>query len=66
MKLKEIDAMALTRLKACRDNLTWQQYKTLRGQVFAGDPDGAMLGLHNLLARAANLKRNGDYYYDEC
>lgn len=64
MSKKEIDGMALTRLKACRKKLTWQQYKTLRGQIFTGDPDGAMRGLHTLLVRAAN-QREGDFYHDE-
>lgn len=49
--LKQIDANALIRLKAARRYLTSQQYKTLRGQVLAGDPDGAMKGLERLLNR---------------
>ena len=36
-------------LKACRDRLTKQQYKTLKGQILAGDSDGAMKGLRKLL-----------------
>lgn len=47
--LQQIDVKALIQLKGCRDRLTRQQYKTLRGQVLAGDPDGAMKGLHKLL-----------------
>ena len=65
MRKKEIDVMALTRLKACRKSLTWQQYRTLRGQIFAGDPDGAMRGLHALLVRDTNKNERGDLYYDE-
>ena len=34
---------------ACKDRLTPQQYKTLRGQVLAGDGDGAMKGLRKVL-----------------
>ena len=49
--VKPIDAKALIRLKACRDRLTRQQYKTLRGQVLAGDGEGAMRGLMKLLNR---------------
>lgn len=46
---KEINVGALIRLKGARPHLTTQQYKTLRGQVLAGDPDGAMRGLRKLL-----------------
>lgn len=38
-------------LKACRDRLTKQQYKTLKGQILAGDGDGAMKGLRRVLMR---------------
>lgn len=37
-------------LKACRDRLTKQQYKTLKGQILAGDSEGAMKGLRRLLS----------------
>lgn len=47
--MKEINVGALIRLKAARPRLTVQQYRTLRGQVLAGDPDGAMKGLQKLL-----------------
>lgn len=47
--MKNIDFKALIQLKATRDRLTVQQYKTLWGQVLAGDPDGAMKGLRKLL-----------------
>ena len=66
MTKKEIDVMALARLKACRRKLTWQQYKTLRGQIFAGDPDGALRGLHSLMVRAENRKEGEFFNYDEC
>lgn len=38
-------------LKACRDRLTKQQYRTLKGQILAGDADGAMKGLRKVLMR---------------
>lgn len=38
-------------LKAHSDHLTKQQYKTLRGQVLAGDRDAAMRGLQTILGR---------------
>lgn len=40
---------ALVRLKGARPHLTAQQYRTLRGQVLVGDPDGAMRGLRKIL-----------------
>lgn len=47
--LRAIDPRALARLKAHRSRLTWQQYKTLRGQVLAGEAAAAMKGLNRLL-----------------
>lgn len=52
--MREIDPKALLFLKAHSGNLTKQQYKTLRGQVLAGDSMGAMRGLRKILSR-------GDY-----
>jgi hypothetical protein len=49
--MKYIDSTALILLKGYRHLLTAQQYKTLRGQVLAGDADGAMRGLRKLLAK---------------
>ena len=40
---------ALRLLKTHSANLTKQQYKTLRGQVLAGDFEGAMRGLAKIL-----------------
>lgn len=51
MAMKNIDVKAMIQLKACRGHLTYQQYKTLRGQVRAGDADGAMRGLQKILNR---------------
>ena len=50
----EIDVKALMFLKACRSQLSNQQYKTIRGQILAGDPQGAKKGLRKLLASKAN------------
>lgn len=47
--MRASDINALIRLKAIRHRLTAQQYKTLRGQILAGDADGAMKGLRKLL-----------------
>lgn len=49
--LKQIDTAALIQLKGARSRLTGQQYKTLRGQVLAGDPKGALKGLNKILNR---------------
>ena len=38
-------------LKANRRNLTRQQYRTIKGQAFAGDIRGAEKGLYKLLER---------------
>lgn len=45
------DAKAVMYLNACRDRLTNQQYKTLKGQILAGDSDGALKGLRKLLCK---------------
>ena len=46
MKPTEYEALLI--LKANRKNLTNQQYKTLRGQVLSGNPEGAIKGLNKL------------------
>ena len=53
--MQKIDTKALIHLKACRDRLTVQQYRTLRGQVLAGDGEGAMKGLRKLLLKEIPL-----------
>lgn len=52
----KIDTGALMILRNTNHRLSKQQYKTLRGQVLAGDPDGAMKGLRNILQRRAERK----------
>lgn len=47
--MQRFDVRAAMNLKACRDRLTKQQYRTLKGQILAGDSDGAMKGLRKLL-----------------
>ena len=46
-----INFYALAQIKACRHRLTKQQYKTLQGQVLAGDSDGALRGLKRILRK---------------
>lgn len=43
--------LALITLRAYSPCVTRQQFKTLRGQILAGDPEGAMKGLQNILKR---------------
>lgn len=43
------DNKALGRLLSHKPQLTRQQYKTLKGQILAGDSDGAMRGLQKIL-----------------
>lgn len=49
--MQKFDVRAVINLKACRDRLSKQQYKTLKGQILAGDGDGAMRGLRKLLLK---------------
>ena len=44
-----VDNRALGRLLSYKSQLTRQQYKTLKGQILAGDAEGAMRGLKKLL-----------------
>ncbi len=46
-----VDNKALGRLLAAKRKLTRQQYKTLKGQILAGDAEGAMRGLAKLTCR---------------
>lgn len=41
-------------LKRYKESLTKQQYRTLKGQIIAGDKEAAMKGLNKLLKR--NMK----------
>ena len=49
MSRSQVDIQALMHLKACNGKLSRQQYKTLRGQILAGDAAGAMKGLQKIL-----------------
>lgn len=49
--MQRIDMKAMMQLQACKDRLPRQAFKTLRGQILAGDSDGAMKGLKRLLQR---------------
>ena len=43
-----VDSKALGRLLAAKRMLTRQQYKTLKGQILAGNTDAALRGLAKL------------------
>lgn len=43
-------------LKECQKHLTPQQYRTLKGQVIAGDIEGALKGLRKLLRNHEGVK----------
>ena len=49
--MTNIDFKVFMQLKAFKDRLTPQQYKTLKGQLVAGDSDGALKGLRKILLR---------------
>ena len=49
--MQRIDMKAMMQLQACKHRLPRQAFKTLRGQILAGDSDGAMRGLRKVLMR---------------
>jgi hypothetical protein len=55
----KVDTAALGHLRSAKNRLTRQQFKTLRGQILAGDPTGAMKGLERiLLLNGSNAVKN--------
>lgn len=60
--MKQINAAALIQIKGARQHLTAHQYRTLRGQVLAGDGEGAMRGLRKILLMAGSnaIKKGTD------
>nr|DAI90264.1 MAG TPA: hypothetical protein [Caudoviricetes sp.] len=59
--LMDIDFKALVQVKACKDKLSPHQYRTLRGQIFSGNSEGAMKGLRKILRKGQNNGcRNAD------
>ena len=52
--IKPIDPATLMLVKMNRPHLTAQQYRTLRGQVLAGDAEGARKGLRKILLLAGS------------
>ena len=48
----------MRKLKNCRQYLSKQQYRTIKGQALSGDIDGAQKGLNSLLRRYAYERNN--------
>lgn len=65
MKNTNIDKGALKILRNSKYDLSRHQYKTLRGQILAGDPDGAMKGLRKLLQHSNGRARRYSPQRDE-
>lgn len=42
---------ALVTLLSCRNDVSRQQFRTLKGQIIAGDAEGARKGLDKILKR---------------
>ena len=49
MDAVKVNKNALRLLKMNKKHLTAQQFKTLKGQILAGDDLGAMKGMHKIL-----------------
>lgn len=49
--MQRIDMKAMMQLQACKDRLPRQAFRTIRGQILAGDSEGAMKGLRKVLMR---------------
>lgn len=55
----KVNTRALGHLRSVKNSLSHQQYKTLRGQVLAGDPEGALKGLRKIqLLNGSNAVKN--------
>lgn len=54
MQLMQI--VLLKKLRKYGKDLTRQQYKTIKGQILAGDTEGAAKGMNKLLERAEKEK----------
>ena len=52
---------AFADLKYNKDKLTVQQYRTVKGQLLAGDTAGALKGLQKLLTPGKQMERSRAY-----
>lgn len=62
--MNDKDLQAIISIKAARNRLTVQQYRTLRGQVFAGDSLGALRGLKKILTDRKEAKHGSQTRHD--
>lgn len=51
-----VDTRALGHLRSVKNRLSRQQYLTLRGQILAGDSEGAMRGLKKILSGGSDTR----------
>ena len=61
MVLTREQKKAFADLKYNKDKLTVQQYRTLKGQLLAGDTSGALKGLQKLLTPGKQMERSRAY-----
>lgn len=59
-ELKPVNPVMLLALKATRQEMTEQQYRTLRGQVLSGNAEGALKGLRRILRRKRSEEVDND------
>lgn len=58
--LNPINVTVLLAVKANRQEMTEQQYRTLRGQVLSGNAEGALKGLRRILRRKRSEEVDND------
>ena len=51
-----VDNKALGRLLAAKKMLSRQQYKTIKGQILAGNAEGAMRGLDRIISQSGAMR----------
>ena len=56
--INPINTQALAQLNRARDILTRQQFKTLRGQILAGEHEAALKGLQKIKERRPSGREN--------
>lgn len=49
--IDDVQRKALAVLQSFRKELTWQEFKTFKGQIYAGDTGGFLKGLDRILER---------------
>lgn len=61
MILTSVQKKAMADLKSNKGRLTVQQYRTVKGQILAGDTAGAERGMKKLLDRRSRLGRSESF-----